>query len=184
MAVVLSGDTLLITLHGALSPAEKVLAQSPDGAAQVQEFHRQLFTSSADELRQEIKRITGVEVREATAEVETKTGTVVQVFTTGTMVQVFLLAQGVPADSWSGNGSDGQIRKKGRFAMLVLSRKNQEAVVIGGSDGFHRLFKVKVLEIRGANVKLGFEVDPDVPVHRAEVWERIRQMPSNCLTPY
>ena len=28
-AVVLSGDTLLITLHGALSPAEKALAQSP-----------------------------------------------------------------------------------------------------------------------------------------------------------
>jgi carbon storage regulator CsrA len=58
--------------------------------------------------------------------------------------------------------------------MLVLTRKNQEAVVIGGSDGFHRLFKVKVLDIRGSNVKLGFEVDPDVPVHRAEVWERIR----------
>lgn len=58
--------------------------------------------------------------------------------------------------------------------MLVLSRKNQEAVVIGGADGFHRLFKVKVLEIRGANVKLGFEVDADIPVHRAEVWERIR----------
>ena len=58
--------------------------------------------------------------------------------------------------------------------MLVLSRRNQEAVVIGGSDGFHRLFKVKVLEIRGSKVRLGFEVDPDVPVHRAEVWERIR----------
>ena len=47
--------------------------------------------------------------------------------------------------------------------MLVLSRKNQESVVIGGSDGFHRLFRVKVLEIRGANVKLGFEVDPMFP---------------------
>ena len=57
--------------------------------------------------------------------------------------------------------------------MLVLSRKNQESVVIGGSDGFHRLFKVTVLEIRGANVKLGFEADTDVPVHRAEVWEQI-----------
>ena len=89
VAVVLSGDTLLITLHGALSPAEKILSRSPAGAAQVQEFHRQLFANSADELRQEIKRITGVEVREATTEVETKTGTVVQVFTTGTMVQVF-----------------------------------------------------------------------------------------------
>ena len=105
VAVILSGDTLMITLHGALSPAEKALAQNPEGAAKVQEFHRQLFTSSASELRQEIKRITGVEVREATTEVETTTGTVVQVFTTGTMVQVFLLAQGVPADSWSGNGA-------------------------------------------------------------------------------
>jgi uncharacterized protein YbcI len=88
-----------------LSPAEKALAKSPGGAAQVQEFHRQLFSDSADSLCDEIKRITGVEVREATAEVETTTGTVVQVFTTGTMVQVFLLARGVPAGSWSGSGA-------------------------------------------------------------------------------
>ena len=105
VAVVLSGDTLLITLHGALSPAEKALAKSPAGSAQVQEFHRQLFTNSAEELRQEIKRITGVEVREASTEVEATTGTMVQVFATGTMVQVFLLAQGVPAGSWSGSSS-------------------------------------------------------------------------------
>ena len=71
VTVVLSEDTLVITLHEALSPAEKALAQSPAGAAQVQEFHRQLFANSCDSLRQEIKRITGVEVREATAEVET-----------------------------------------------------------------------------------------------------------------
>ena len=57
--------------------------------------------------------------------------------------------------------------------MLVLSRKNRESVVVGGADGIHRLLKVTVLEIRGANVKLGFEADPDVPVHRSEVWERI-----------
>jgi uncharacterized protein YbcI len=112
VAVVLSGETLLITLHGALSPAEKAMVtQSAESAAKVQEFHRQLFIDSADELRREIKRITGVEVREATAEVETTTGTVVQVFTTGTMVQVFLLAQGVPAGSWSGNGSGEEITK-------------------------------------------------------------------------
>ena len=101
VTVVLSGDTLVITLHGALSQAEKALASSPAGAAQVQEFHRQLFSNSSETLRQEIKRITGVDVREATAEVETTTGTVVQVFTTGTMVQVFLLAQNISADSWS-----------------------------------------------------------------------------------
>ncbi len=106
VGVVLGEDTLVITLHGALSPAERALAKSSVGAAQVQEFHRQLFNDSSEALRQEIKRITGVEVREATVEVEPATGTMLQVFTTGTMVQVFLLAQGVPADNWSGNGQD------------------------------------------------------------------------------
>ena len=104
VTVVLSEETLVITLHGALSPAEKALSKTPEGAAQVQEFHRQLFTTSSEPLRQEIKRITGVEVRESTAEVETATGTVVQVFTTGAMVQVFLLARNVPTQTWSGNG--------------------------------------------------------------------------------
>lgn len=93
VTVVLSGETLGITLHGALSPAEKALAKSPAGAAQVQECHRQLFADAADGLRQEIKRITGVEVREATAEVEP---------TTGTTAQVFLLAHSVPEAEWSG----------------------------------------------------------------------------------
>jgi uncharacterized protein YbcI len=101
VTVVPSKDTLVITLHGALTPAEKAVAQSPAGAAEVQEFHRQLFATSAASLRQEIRRITGVEVREAVAEVEPATGTVVQVFTTGTVVQVFLLSHGVPADTWS-----------------------------------------------------------------------------------
>lgn len=104
VTVVLSEDTLVITMHGTLSPAERALAQTAEGAARVQEFHRQLFTTSAEPLRQEIKRITGVEVREATAEVETATGTVVQVFTTGAMVQVFLLAHPIATETWSGNG--------------------------------------------------------------------------------
>ena len=90
----------MITLHEALSPAEKVLAQSPAGAAQVQEFHRKLFANSSDSLRQEIKRITGMEVREATAEIEPASGAVVQAFTTGTVVQVFLLAGSGPTETW------------------------------------------------------------------------------------
>ena len=56
--------------------------------------------------------------------------------------------------------------------MLVLSRKSQESVVIGG-NGLHRLMKVTVLDVQGRNVRLGFEVDANVSVHRAEVWERI-----------
>lgn len=105
VTVVLSDDTLVVTLHEALSPAEKALACTPEGAAQVQEFHRQLFKSSADSLRREIKRITGVEVREAAAEVETATGAVVHAFTTGTMVQVFQLAGSISFDAWNGSAS-------------------------------------------------------------------------------
>ena len=58
--------------------------------------------------------------------------------------------------------------------MLVLSRKIQESVVVGGTVGFERMLKVTVLEINGFKVRLGFEVDREVPVHRWEVWERIR----------
>ncbi|HUG70952.1 MAG TPA: Na-translocating system protein MpsC family protein [Pirellulaceae bacterium] len=95
VTVVLSEDTLVVTLLDALTPAEKALSKSPEGAAQVQEFHRQLFGNSPDEMRQEIERITGRLVREAAAEVETATGTVVHTFTTGAMVQVYLLTPGV-----------------------------------------------------------------------------------------
>jgi uncharacterized protein YbcI len=102
VTVVLSQDTLVIALHEALSPAEKDLARSPAGAAQVEEFHRQLFSKSSQPLREEIRRITGVEVREAVAEIEPTTGAVVQAFTSNAMVQVFRLAQSVPEESWSG----------------------------------------------------------------------------------
>lgn len=57
--------------------------------------------------------------------------------------------------------------------MLVLTRKLQESVVVGGADCFERLLKVTVLEISNGKVRLGFEADAHVPVHRLEVWERI-----------
>ena len=93
VSVVMSEDTLVVTLHGALSPAELALAASREGAAKVQEFHRQLFRGSVDPLCQEIKKITGRDVREAAVEIDPATGSVVHAFTTGTMVQVFLLAE-------------------------------------------------------------------------------------------
>jgi len=57
--------------------------------------------------------------------------------------------------------------------MLVLSRKNRESVVVNGTNGFDRKIIVTVLEIKGGKVRLGFDADADVPVHRLEVWERI-----------
>jgi uncharacterized protein YbcI len=110
VTVVLSDDTLVVTLHEALSPAEKALSRTPEGAVQVQDYHRQLFNDSVDLLRHEIKRITGVAVGEAAAEMETTTGAIVHAFTTGTMVQVFQLAGRISAHAWDGNGSSVQSR--------------------------------------------------------------------------
>ncbi len=99
VSVVLSEDTLVITLHEALTPAEKAMAKSAGGAEKLQEFHRQLFASTSESLRQEINRITGRQVREAAAEVEPTSGSIVHAFTTGTTVQVFLLAPNTPKKS-------------------------------------------------------------------------------------
>ena len=107
--VVLSDDALVITLHGSLSEAEKALAKDPDGAAKVQEFHRQLFATAAGTLRQDIERITGVMVREASEEIEPSTATVMKVFASGTMVQVFLLADSVATDVYR-SGQECQAR--------------------------------------------------------------------------
>jgi carbon storage regulator CsrA len=57
--------------------------------------------------------------------------------------------------------------------MLVLTRKVQEAVVVGGTPGFERVLKVTVLEIIGGKVRLGFEAAANVPVNREEVLERM-----------
>jgi carbon storage regulator CsrA len=58
--------------------------------------------------------------------------------------------------------------------MLVLARKSMESVVVGGSGRFEQLLRVTVLEIKNGSVRLGFEADASIPVHRSEVWERIQ----------
>jgi hypothetical protein len=76
-----------------------------------------LFDSSADSLRQEIKKITGVNVREAAVEVEPTTGAVVKAFTNGTVVQVFLLADSVTASTRSEDGRNDEVRPVGKHRM-------------------------------------------------------------------
>jgi uncharacterized protein YbcI len=112
VTAILSDDTLVVTLHEALSPAEKALACTPEGALQMQEYHRQLFNSSANLLRKEIERITGVAVGEAATVLEAMTGAVVYAFTTGTIVQVFQLAGRISAEDWNASGQNRQSQSK------------------------------------------------------------------------
>lgn len=55
--------------------------------------------------------------------------------------------------------------------MLVLSRKRQESVVVGGTVGLERVLKITVLHVRGGVVRLGFEGPAQITVHRLEVLE-------------
>ena len=58
--------------------------------------------------------------------------------------------------------------------MLVLARKSRESVVIAANDHSHELVRVTVIDVCGGRVKLGFQADNDVAIHRQEVWERVR----------
>jgi uncharacterized protein YbcI len=91
VTVVASDETVVLTLHEALSPAERILARTESGAAKVEQYHRALFAVSCDELRKEIQRLTGRKVREAAVVVEPATGAIVHAFTSGTVVQIFQL---------------------------------------------------------------------------------------------
>ncbi len=51
--------------------------------------------------------------------------------------------------------------------MLVLSRKPGESVVIGND------ITVTVLTVEGGRVKLGFNAPKELPIHRAEVQQRM-----------
>ena len=97
VSVVMSEDTLVVTLHGALSPAELALAASREAQPRCRSFTVSYFEAQSTRCAQEIKKITGRDVREAAVEIDPATGSVVHAFTTGTMVQVFLLAENGPS---------------------------------------------------------------------------------------
>lgn len=64
--------------------------------------------------------------------------------------------------------------------MLVLSRKTNEALVIGDA------IRVTVIEIRGDKVRLGIEAPRETPVHRREIVVALQQLstaPDPAPTP-
>ena len=110
VTVVASEDTVVLTLHEALTPAEKMLASTEHGASKVEQYHRALFAVSCDELRKEIQRLTGRRVREAAFVVEPATGAIVHAFTSGTVVQIFQLEpHGIVTRASAGSPTDGGV---------------------------------------------------------------------------
>jgi carbon storage regulator len=57
------------------------------------------------------------------------------------------------------------------MGMLVLSRRKEESIMIG--DGI----EVKIVGIRGRNIRLGIEAPRQVSIHRREVYARMGRNP-------
>lgn len=53
--------------------------------------------------------------------------------------------------------------------MLVLTRKLGEGIAIGDS------VRVVVMQIKGKQVRLGIQAEASTPVHREEVYEKIKE---------
>jgi carbon storage regulator len=60
--------------------------------------------------------------------------------------------------------------------MLVLSRRSDEAIMIGED------VEIVVVDIRGDKVRLGVNAPPRVAVHRKEIFEAIRLENANAAT--
>ena len=61
---------------------------------------------------------------------------------------------------------------------VILSRKNDESVVVGGIE---RMVKITVIEIKNGRVRLGIEADTDIRVNRLEVCERNSSEPRPAI---
>ncbi|VAX38864.1 Carbon storage regulator [hydrothermal vent metagenome] len=59
------------------------------------------------------------------------------------------------------------------IAMLVLSRKKDEKIIIGDN------ITLMVIEIRGDKVRLGIDAPKEVAVHREEVYDAIQKESDN-----
>jgi carbon storage regulator len=53
--------------------------------------------------------------------------------------------------------------------MLVLTRKVGESIAIGDH------IKIKVVEVKGAQIRLGLEAPSDVKIYREEVYEKVTE---------
>ncbi len=53
--------------------------------------------------------------------------------------------------------------------MLVLTRKSEQSVMVGGT------IEVKVLGVKGDQVSLGFSAPREISIHRKEVYKAIQE---------
>jgi carbon storage regulator len=55
--------------------------------------------------------------------------------------------------------------------MLILMRKINQSIIIG--EGSNQV-EMKILDIRGSQVRIGLQAEKDIPIHRKEIYDRIK----------
>jgi carbon storage regulator len=53
--------------------------------------------------------------------------------------------------------------------MLVLTRKPEQSIVVGGE------IEITILEVRGEQVRVGIRAPRAIAIHRKEIFEQIKQ---------
>lgn len=53
--------------------------------------------------------------------------------------------------------------------MLVLTRKPEQSIVVGGE------IEITILEVRGEQVRVGIKAPREVTIHRKEIFDQIRE---------
>jgi len=64
--------------------------------------------------------------------------------------------------------------------MLILTRKLGESLMIGDGN-IEDIVKLKILGIKGNQVRIGIDAPKEVSVHRKEIFERIQQQDEAML---
>ena len=59
--------------------------------------------------------------------------------------------------------------------MLILTRRIRETLCIGDN------VQVTVLGVKGDQVRIGIEAPKEIPVHRKEIWDKIRKEKEEAL---
>lgn len=60
--------------------------------------------------------------------------------------------------------------------MLALTRKVEESIIIGNE------IEIKILEVRGEQVKIGISAPKEVPIYRKEIYLQIQKENQEALT--
>lgn len=61
--------------------------------------------------------------------------------------------------------------------MLILTRKIEEAIYIGNNAEI----RIQILGVQGNHVRLGIQAPRDIPVHREEIYLKLRSASNEAL---